>query len=263
MLLLTRRDHPDMDTNFDAHIQQARWAVRRWAAFPVDAAPRPLVLAGPAITSERGFRSWEAKDAWFDGRYEWAVEVPEGVRLRARRSADQGRQAPASEALRITHAGLGEREFLTDRGPVVLPAYWLRGPAIQRSLWVLDPAIEFWEPPEGAAGAPPPAPTQGQPLLWPIEIGPDGQSIVVPWLGSHPEVETYPWVEIIETPTAICAVGARKDMGYQGWVTAVGIKHRIPGRLNEPLGNRVCVDLHGHAMQVTSTTELGQTGLEG
>src|ERR1700733_13485829 len=125
------------------------------------------------------------------------------------------------------------------------------------------PRSEFWEPPEGAAGAPPPAPTQGQPLLWPIEIGPDGQSIGVPWLGSHPEVETHPWVEIIETPTAICAVGARKDMGYQGWVTAVGIKHRIPGRLNEALGNRVCVDLHGHAMQVTSTTELGQTGLEG
>ena len=249
-----------MDKNFDAHIRQARWAVRRWAAFPVDAAPRPLVLAGPAIASKRGFRSGEAKDAWFDGRYEWVVEVPEGVRRRARQSADPGRREPTAEALKITHAGLGEHEFLTDRGPEVLPAYWLRGPAINGPLWVLDPAIEFWQPSEGAAGAPPPAPTQGQPLLWPIEIATDGQSIIVPWLGSHPEVETYPWARIIETPAAVCAVGARKDMGYQGWVTAVGIQHRISARLNEPLGNRVFVDLHGHAMQVTPATQVGPPG---
>lgn len=30
-------------------------------------------------------------------------------------------------------------------------------------------------------------------------------------------------------------------MGYQGWATAVGIKHRIPARLNEPLGRCLLV----------------------
>jgi hypothetical protein len=248
--------------SFDAHLQQALWAVRRWKGFPVDAIPRPLVLAGPAVIPERGFRSSEAKDAWFDGRYEWAVEVPTGVRLRARRSADPGQQEPATQALKITHAGIGEREFVTDRGPAVLPAYWLRGPAIEGLIWVLDPTIEFWEPAEGAAGAPPTGPTQGQPLLWPIEIGADDLSIVVPWLGSHPEVETYPRAKIIETATAVGAVAVRKDMGYRGWVTAVGIKHRIRACLSKPLGNRVFVDLHGNALPVTPLIESAPTGSE-
>ncbi len=71
-------------------------------------------------------------------------------------SADPGRREPAAEALRITHTGLGEHEFLTDRGPEVLPAYWLRGPVMNGPLWVLDPAIEFWEPPKGPRAHHPP-----------------------------------------------------------------------------------------------------------
>jgi hypothetical protein len=252
-------DHLDMDKDFNAQVRQARWAVQRWQSFPVDAAPRPLVLAGPAIMAERGFRSGEAKDAWFDGRYEWAVEVPEGVRVRARQGADRGRDEHATEALRITHAGFAEREFVTDRGPLVLPAYWLRGPAIDGAIWVLDPAIECWRPPETDADPPPPGPTQVQPLLWPIELGSDGRSIVIPWLGSHPVVESYPRAKIIETSTAVSAVGVRKDMGYRGWVTAVGIKHRIPARLSQPLGNRVFINLHGHAMHVTTFSERTPT----
>ena len=50
----------------------------------------------------------------------------------------------------MTHAGPGEHEFLTDRGPEILPAYCLRGPAISGQFWVLDPAIEFWQPPPRA-----------------------------------------------------------------------------------------------------------------
>lgn len=246
-----------MDKYFDARVRQARWAVRRWAAFPVDAQPRPLVLAGPVVTSERGFRSGEAKDAWFAGQYEWAVEVPEGVRARASLSADEGRHEPVAEPLLITHAGQGVHEFATDRGRVVLPAYWLRGPAIDGLLWVLAPTVKYWAPPGGAAGAPPPAPTLAQPLMWPIELDADGQSIVVPWLGSHPEIETFPRVKLIETSAAISAVAVRKDMGFPGgWVTAVGIMHRVSARLSKPLGNRVFVDLHGSAMQVTPAPEL-------
>lgn len=245
-----------MDKYFDARVRQAHWAVRRWTAFPVDAQPRPLVFAGPVVTSERGFRSGEAKDAWFDGQYEWNVDVPEGIRSRARLSADKGRQVPAAEPLLITHAGQGEHEFVTDRGPMVLPAYWLRGPAIDGPLWVLSPTIEYWKPPEGAAGAPPPAPELGQPLWGPVELDADGQSMVIPWLGSHPEIETFPHVKLIETSTAISAVAIRKDMGFRGgWVTAIGITHRVAARLSKPLGNRVFVDLHGDVLQVMAAPE--------
>jgi hypothetical protein len=254
-----KRHDLGMEQNFDERVRQARWAVQRWARFSVDAHPRPLVLAGPVVMSARGFRSGEAKDAWFDGRYEWDVDVPDEVRARAMLSADKGRQEPAREPLKITHAGRGECEFATDRGPSVLPAYWLRGPAIDGSLWVLDPTREYWQPPDEAGGAPPPSPTQGQPLLCPVELGEDGQSLVIPWLGSHPEIETFPRAKLIETSTAVSAVAVRKDMGFRGgWVTAIGITHRVPARLSKPLGNRVFVDLHGNALQVTAAVaEIG------
>jgi hypothetical protein len=242
--------------DFDARVRQARWAVRRWEAFPVGAQPRPLVFAGPVVISERGFRTGEAKDAWFAGEYDWAVEVPDGVRARAKLSADRGRDEPVAEPLRITHAGRGEREFATDRGLAVLPAYWLRGPAVTRSLWVLDPAVDYWEPPEGAGGAAPPAPTQVQPMLWPVETGADWQSLVIPWLGSSPQVETFPSVKLVETSTAVSAVAIRKDMGFRGWATSVGIKHCVAARLQKPLGNRVFVDLHGNPLPVMTAPDV-------
>lgn len=103
---------------------------------------------------------------------------------------------------------------------------------------------------------------QAQPLLWPVEVGADNRSIVVPCLESHPEVETSPRGKIIETSTAVCAVGVREDMGYRGRVTAVGIKHLIPARLSEPLGNRVFVNLHGHAMPVIPVAEHAPVRME-
>lgn len=81
----------------------------------------------------------------------------------------------------------------------------------------------------------------------------DQQSLVIPWLGSHAEIETFPRAKLIETPTAVSAVAVRQDMGFRGgWVTAIGITHRVPARLSKPLGNRVFVDLHGNPLQVTA-----------
>jgi len=208
------------------------------------------------MISERGFRTGEAKDSWFAGEYEWAVEVPDGVRARAKLSADRGRHEPVAEPLRITHAGRGEREFVTDRGPAVLPAYWLRGPATAGALWALDPSIDYWVPPEVAGGAAPPAPTGRQPMLWPIETGVDWQSLVIPWLGSSPEVETFPSVTLVETSTAVSAVAIRKDMGFRGWATSAGVKHCVAACLQNPLGDRVFVNLHGDPLPVMTAPDI-------
>jgi hypothetical protein len=240
-------------------LELARWAVSRWAGFPVAAEPRPLVLAERVISSEHGFGSGEAKDAWFHGHYEWAVEVPEGVRIRAQRSANRQRMDPATEPLRITHAGREEREFLTDRGALTLPAYWLRGPSINGSLWVLDPEIDHWEPADQAGGPKPPAPV-GQPLMriaWlPIEVEADGRSIVIPWMGSP--AARYR-VELVETSTAISGVAIRAEetepTGSTLPVVAKGMTVRVPARLSEPIGNRIFVDLHGLAMNVAASSE--------
>ena len=128
-----------------AQLGLAQRAVARWAAFPVDAEPRPVVLAQHAVASEAGFTSAQAKEAWFDGSYEWRVEVPAGVRVRARQSTDSPGDEPTKPPLAISRAGRGQRDFLTDRGSRTLPAYWLKGPCINGSLWVLDPQSRMLE----------------------------------------------------------------------------------------------------------------------
>lgn len=55
---------------------RARWALQRWEAFPVDRAPRPLVLTAPAVGFERGFRSGDAKMAFLHGDIQSAVWLP-------------------------------------------------------------------------------------------------------------------------------------------------------------------------------------------
>lgn len=124
------------------------------------------------------------------------------------------------------------------------------------ALWVLDPSIDYWEPREGVGGAPPPAPTQVQPMLWPIGIGADWQSLVSPWLGSSCQVETFPGVKLVETSTAVSAVAIRKDMGFRGWSTAAGHKHCVAARLQKRLGDRVFVNLHGDPLPVMTAVDI-------
>ena len=83
---------------------------------------------------------------------------------------------------------------------------------------------------------------------------------MLPWLGSHPQVETFPAAKLIETPAAVSAVAVRKAMGFEGWVTAVGIRHNVKARLDKPLGRRVFVDLHGNALPVLATVKPQQDG---
>ena len=242
-----------MDELETERLALARWAVERWSAFPVNVDPRPIVLIWPPVESDGGFRSQDAKDAWFDGRYEWAVEVPDGVRVRARKSADREPQEPVGPPLRITQAGRAEREFLTDRGPVTLPAYWLWGPSIAKALWVLDPAVDYWEPAEDAAGPRPQVGRHSQPLMRTsfnqIEVDADGRSITVPWMDGNPKIDH---LKLIETPHAISAVVNREPRptrpGFYSYPPVAGDPY--PGQLSESIANRVFVDLFGEAMRI-------------
>ena len=231
----------------------AHRAVQRWAKFPVQDQPRPLVLTQPVIEAERGFTSSEAKDAWFNGRYEWLVEVPEGVRERAQRSGGPDGRENLGHALRITDVGRGQHEFATDRGTVTLPAHWLRGPSILGSLWVLDPAVVIWAPDDRDGQSR--RFDQGLPPLVnaafrPIAVDPDGLSITVPW-SDYPSAR-FTRVEIVETATAVCgvAISATDRTRPSMPRLSLGVLHRVPARLREPLGQRVFVDLLGQAMQV-------------
>jgi hypothetical protein len=113
-----------LDRRLAEELQWARWAVDRWAEFPVDRAPRPLVLVGSRSFVAGGFRSGEAKMAFIDGLFEAGLPVPGPVlaSLPAQRDrAASGRPSPAP--LVITAAARSETEFWTDRGRRVLPAW--------------------------------------------------------------------------------------------------------------------------------------------
>jgi hypothetical protein len=84
--------------------------------------PRPLVLAGPEVVIHNGFRTGEAKDAFGLGWIAWGVDVPDGVQATLRRNATPRLNERPSVPLKITHAGLDEYEFVTDRGHRLLLA---------------------------------------------------------------------------------------------------------------------------------------------
>jgi len=86
------------------------------------------------------FRTAEAKDAFDAGQIRWAVEVPDAVRAKLRRDGNSQPRQAADQALVITHAGTGEQEFMTDRGPASLSAWWIQGPQTIGPIWVLDPS---------------------------------------------------------------------------------------------------------------------------
>jgi hypothetical protein len=244
---------PMLDQATRAHLKQARWAVRRWAAFPVERQPRPLVLAGPDIFIPKGFTSEEAQSAFDEGLLEWIADVPERVRGALRDGASHKRRTATLRPLTITDARRDEYEFVTDRGRVRLPSYQLRGPGIIDSIWLLDPAVGRWQPDERAGGRRPPAPTQISMLQAPAELTEDDRTIVFSWLGATPAVETFPRAKVVETKSAVSAVAIRESTGATGWFVAAGVMHRVRARLSRPLGARVFVDLHGNPVAVTPT----------
>jgi hypothetical protein len=69
-----------MEQRFEEGLGWARWAVSRWASFPVNQEPRPLLVIGPDLMVEGGFSTGEAKVAFMEGRYELLASVPQSVR---------------------------------------------------------------------------------------------------------------------------------------------------------------------------------------
>jgi hypothetical protein len=230
-------------------IDWARWAVRRWSGFPVDQAPRPLVLVGRRVHVESGFASGEAKMAFIEGRWDPVVEIPAGVVDALSRQAAATRSRGGA-SLVVTAIELAEHEFVTDRGQRRLPAWRLTVRDALGPIWVLDPDIVHWQPAEDAGGA---APTLQAPGLDPgarAQAGEDDRGLMVDWLGAVPAFERYPSAEVIESAQAFAVVAVGVDVGPDGARTLAGYMHRVPVLLREPVGARVYVDLHGHAAQV-------------
>ncbi len=223
--------------------------MRRWSAFPVQQTPRPLVLVESRVRIEQGFTTGEAKMAFLEGRVKANVEVP-ARSLNA--LASQARPDPrrSGPPLLITEAELLESEFQTDRGSQRLPAWRLTAQDALGPIWVLDPGVQDWQPAADAGGSPPDLQPPGQDPGARVDVAGDDRSLVVHWLGAVPEFERYPSATVIESAAAFAVVPAGVDIGPPGARTLAGFMHQVPAVLQEPVGARVYVDLHGHAGRV-------------
>lgn len=227
----------------------AHRALRRWDDFPLDTPPRPIVLVGERIQFPR-FSSVQAKNAAFSGQFDASSRrVPSavGAGLRSFRDAQP---ADGYAALRILVARRSHARFLTDRGLKLLAAWELEIEQALGPAYLLDPAVDVWAPPDmrgevtagGVLGA---ISTRGT-----VSVGKDGRSIscrVIGLPGRPPRGK----IEVYETRTAaIAIVVARRTGNAVRPAAAVGVEHQLDAVLNEPLGDRVLVDVHGNPCEV-------------
>lgn len=250
----TRGDQPtpgqlQLDRRATDALEWARWAVDRWSEFPVAQTPRPVILADSRVHIETGFATGEAKMAFIEGRIESRVSVPAAVLAELARQSHPDHSRSAAPLL-ITGVELGATEFVTDRGRQRLPAWRLTAQDALGPIWVLDASVVDWQPLPDAGGPPPNLQAPGQDPGARVEVGPDDRTLVVHWLGASPQFERYQTAEIVESAQAFTVVPVGTNIGPPGYRTLAGHVHRVPAVLEERVGARVFVDLHGHAGQV-------------
>jgi hypothetical protein len=227
-------------------------ALRRWETFPVDSAPRPLILTAPPIRFEGRFLSEQAKLAFTYGDIRTSVPLPDG--LMAILGESEAELLPAAgkrrwkKPMRITQAHLDKAEFATDRGIRELPAWRLTGPEVSGALWVLDPgpASHRWLPPKLTAL---PGPPRRSPASAVIEN--DDLTLHYTFTGS-PQVE-YPTTETIESSRALIILPVtRRTRGVTSavWQTALGVQRTTTAKLASALGNRVLINLDASPVMV-------------
>jgi hypothetical protein len=229
----------------------ATWAVERWADFPVDEDPRPLVFTGPIAFPDDGFTTGRAKAAFLRGDIEVQGPGHDSV-LTILRHPGSTEQHPGSNPgpLILTNGRKAETSFSTDRGKRVLPAWRFEGTELLGALWVVDPevAVHQWKPME-----PPehPAPTRGRShRSHRSRIEADDHTLHVEFTGATPDWVDYPRSEVIESDHAVAVTPVGIDHGPPGPRLTVGYRREVVVALRSRLGNRVLVNLDARPVVV-------------
>ena len=212
----------------------------RWAAFPVDGAPRPIVLLDNRVQLDGdGFADNKSKLAWLDGAIEAHSPTPSAV-LALLPSRSQGN---TETVLRITGVTRTVTPFFCDRGLRSLPAYRLQMTGLEGSCVVLAPDVKCWWPvseadyrrgPGGAA-----------------TIDQDDVTIHVPAFGGV--LTEFHRAEFQEHATYVLgrAITSERRVPPGTAVVALGVWRDVTGRLTAPLGGRVLLSTSGQPLAVT------------
>lgn len=215
----------------------------RWAAFPIDAVPRPIVLLDEQVRIEGGFDDGNSKEAWLGGRIRWSAELPPTV------SALLPTWGPAhtDRELTVTEIVSTSAEFRCDRGPRGLPAYRLKVTGMYGSCVVLSPEVDCWWPqlpeddglqPGGLA-----------------EI--DDDDVTIHFLAHGGVLTQFHRAEFHEHANYVVgrAITSERSVPQGTVVPMVGIGRMVMGRLTAPLDGRVLVDAKGQPLAVTAKAE--------
>jgi hypothetical protein len=211
------------------------------------------VLLRERVAVERGFKTGAAKIAFLQRRFEASVALPDPVLAALTRGGDAVGLNRDEPALVITEATLAETEFPTDRGRQLLPAWRLTAIDALGPIWVLEPDLSEseWQPAGSATAVPLPElrqPRHGS--AGHIEAEPNDATVTLFFMAALPEYERYPEAEVIESTKALAIAPRAQDIGQSGARRLPSGGHQITVQLRSPIGARVVVDLHGHAVQV-------------
>jgi hypothetical protein len=216
----------------------------RWAGFPVDAAPRPIVLLEARVRIEGGFIDDESKIAWMEGAIASDGAVPAALLA----LLPTRRQASPPTVLTITGVTSTAAPFWCDRGPRELPAYRLQVTGLQGACAILAPVVVCWWPVSDADQSPGPGGA--------ATIDDDGVTIHFPAFGGF--LTEFHGAEFQEHATYVVAraITSRRSVPPGTAVIAVGVIRNVTGRLRAPLGGRALLHTSGQPMAVTSKANI-------
>ncbi len=232
-------------------------ALQMWAAFPVHASPRPLVVGGGLNEGPRGvYGDGNVKLALIGAAFDRPAHLPVGPAtadgypiITADRAFELLHPQPGAIAgirLTVTETRFGTAAFGTDRGNRTLPAWLFSFDRVEGPIAVLAvaPAAQ-WFPSQLAAG-------DGGLSYWAgTSVGSDHP---VSFIGAQSETGgcgvRYE-VKLTESPSAIMVTRISHANESTAICTLVGFVRNASAVLKAPLGARVLVDDLGYPMAAT------------
>lgn len=221
-------------------------ALDRWAPFPVDLEPRPLVLIGDAVWAPHGFSTDDGKLAFITGLIEPDGKVPaDGADAFSALTKAKQSPPPHLRPIKVVSAVKGTASFSTDRGPAQLPAWTFELTDSLGPVAVLAVKPDY----TGGYG------------MGNARVSADGMMLTVS-MASPPqpcpgEARLTFEPEFLESRTAV-AVGLRSITGEVVPGVTGDCAHDLvlrrtdyTIRLSRPLGNRVLVDALGNVWPVS------------
>jgi hypothetical protein len=248
--------------------QPASELLQAWAAFPVDASTRPLVLVGGLVLGPSKFLDGQAKLDFMNGAFDGPPSLPAGpasangypvisaaAAIALLRSQSHGAPpSPSTSHLTITDARFGAETFLTDRGERTLPAWLFTFARVDGTVAVLAVSPHSaWLPAGLAAG------DFGASFVNGARIARDHRTLTAGFTGAPagtgPCTASYA-LSLTESPTAVVVTVTESshNPSPQTVCTLVGYLRTATAVLAVPLGARVVVDaVSGQPVAVVGT----------